>query len=233
LFDFLGIKERLRSGQLANEIFEVIKPVRDEARNPATSSARMGPNMPAPFFFADSIVLWSEGVDDWRDFVLQSRKLIAAAFVHGLPLRGAIAFGDCFIDLQEDAFLGLPLVHAFKVERSQKWLGVALHRSFIDAEAVIPDLMENLEANGSVVRYDPPIGEKCQAIRDELSGFVLNYFCGGRQRSIEVVRSMKANAKPEYAMYYDNTIRFLDSHGCESPVCLGDLNFVPADEDGT
>src|SRR4051812_17239950 len=49
-------------------------------------------------------------------------------------LRGAIAYGECFISSSPPAFLGKPIVEAASLEHRQQWSGVALDRS---AESIL------------------------------------------------------------------------------------------------
>jgi hypothetical protein len=44
----------------------------------------------------------------------------------GLPHRGGIAFGSCFIDFKLNVFLGLPIVSAHTWAGEQEWLGISL-----------------------------------------------------------------------------------------------------------
>jgi hypothetical protein len=44
-------------------------------------------------------------------------------------LRGAIAYGELFVDPERNLFFGKPIVDAYKLEQKQQWSGVALTES--------------------------------------------------------------------------------------------------------
>ena len=47
----------------------------------------------------------------------------------GLPLRGAVAYGDCVCIPSRGVFFGPAIVDAYELESRQDWIGVALHES--------------------------------------------------------------------------------------------------------
>jgi hypothetical protein len=96
--------------------------------------------------FSDTIFLWAtvgaprDGGDraeakDCVDAVCGAVfGLMHRCVRRGIFLRGAIAFGECFIRDKPPAFVGRPIAAAADLEHRQQWSGVALHET---AEAVL------------------------------------------------------------------------------------------------
>ncbi|MBI5403076.1 MAG: hypothetical protein HY959_06720 [Ignavibacteriae bacterium] len=75
--------------------------------------------------------------------------LISKAFEINIPLRGAISYGDCFINKNPLFFLGYPIFEAFQMEKIQEWAGIVV------TESAIKFCRENTELH--LVEYDVPI----------------------------------------------------------------------------
>ncbi len=103
--------------------------------------------------------------------------LIAMAMDSGIPLRGAIAYGECFVGTRGQVFLGKPLAEAYLWGERQEWIGAMLAPSAVDAlcgtdrnifrSMPSPDLCEyEIPLKGNVLR--PPL---CVSIDWRRSGF--------------------------------------------------------------
>jgi len=81
--------------------------------------------------FSDTIIFYQARAESTPDFapsfLTQVCVLLRLAFERGVPLRGAISFGEFFV--HEKAFLGRPIIEAFKAEKIQQWSGVMLTES--------------------------------------------------------------------------------------------------------
>lgn len=53
--------------------------------------------------------------------------------VFGLPVRGAVAHGEMYVDEENSLFLGKALTRAYELEQRQNWICVALDESVIEA----------------------------------------------------------------------------------------------------
>jgi hypothetical protein len=112
--------------------------------------------------FSDTLMLWASALDtDDHDVNIAAfshicntvANLIALALVNGLPLRGGLAFGECYINPAKQFAVGEPIVDAYLLEKEQEWLGAA-----VSAEQLRePATSEQLEWSGlSLVRYRVP-----------------------------------------------------------------------------
>jgi hypothetical protein len=88
-------------------------------------------------YFSDTILVWTapvrfedEGhVAQVLAFSKTIADLVLHGFISGLPLRGAIAYGECLIDESKHLFVGQPIIDAHELEAQQEWIGVAIHPS--------------------------------------------------------------------------------------------------------
>ncbi|MGP8154671.1 MAG: hypothetical protein ACLQBQ_11145 [Smithella sp.] len=98
------------------------------------------------FVASDTILLWS--VEQEVNYLLGAvANLIGLALGFGAPLRGALSYGDCILDLNRRIFIGYPIVEAIEAEKCQGWVGIA----------VLSSAAARLNNSGNVVRYDVPI----------------------------------------------------------------------------
>ncbi len=98
-----------------------------------------------PFHYlilSDSILVYSDHVDEnsdkseiFREFVEFVRFLIAYAFTRKLLLRGAISFGEFYVDEENSIFFGKAFLKAVKLEKRQNWIGCALSEELDDLVA--------------------------------------------------------------------------------------------------
>lgn len=85
--------------------------------------------------FSDTIMLWTPPMDpDDGDFNVHAffqlcntvADLIALALINGLPLRGGLAVGECYLDAAKQVVVGQAIVNAHLLEQEQEWLGAAV-----------------------------------------------------------------------------------------------------------
>lgn len=115
---------------------------------------------------SDSLILYVDHELDWftqeheiETISLATAMLLNISLAHGIPLRGAIAFGDCIINEDENVFIGKPFVEALKDEKRQEWVGAIFSKS---AESIA----ETRRFPSFIMQYgDTPI-----KVRDESLG---------------------------------------------------------------
>jgi hypothetical protein len=56
-------------------------------------------------------------------------SLLGYCIFNEVPIRVGVAFGETYISLKDNIYLGLPLVHAYEIEKDQDWIGGACHQS--------------------------------------------------------------------------------------------------------
>lgn len=119
------------------------------------------------FFFdfsTDSIIITS--LSDTKagcDLVIQvAKQTMQQLITVQLPVRGAIAFGEIYINPDGRRFVAEGYIKAHKLEAIQEWIGLALDKSI---ENNFPDLISDLEkkyeafgiSSPNIVYYPVPI----------------------------------------------------------------------------
>jgi hypothetical protein len=134
MFDILGFRallERHGTAGLVGRVEALFDSIRKEMRWEARAVT-----------FSDTVLLYSRPLRlshielhtevDRREasnFLRFCAFLLADSVVAGLPLRGAVAYGDCVCIPTRGVFFGQPIVDAYLLESQQDWIGVALHES--------------------------------------------------------------------------------------------------------
>jgi hypothetical protein len=76
-------------------------------------------------YFSDSILLWCPLAREYVSaFLSRCLEVFCESLALGMPLRGAITWGEAVLDREKSVFLGDPLAQAVELEKVQEWLGV-------------------------------------------------------------------------------------------------------------
>ena len=129
-FDILGYKNFLENNEVGEAVSEVLKtlaemPIAAQAyvKKTVNSTQDSGP-LPQTehLVFSDTILLTS-GYDEeeskerkelrWILFLFQTAVLTRKMFDYGLPLRGAITFGEYVVQTKGSCFAGRPIIEAY------------------------------------------------------------------------------------------------------------------------
>lgn len=133
LFDVLGYSSLIMQNELDKTI-EIFKRFMTDLDNQAITLGGQDRNQTTALtpteslVFSDSIILYQALPSSKQDlspsFLAKACVLLRLAFERGLPLRGAISFGEVFVDKR--IVLGKPIIDAYQAEKKQQWAGVAL-----------------------------------------------------------------------------------------------------------
>ncbi len=165
-------------------------------------------------YFSDSILLWVHyNPGHVGDFLFRVSKVFCAALDMGLPMRGAITFGEAIFDKSSNTFLGSPLVEATRIEKEQNWIGITIGASFKDEKNKIPIPPE------MVFMYTPPMKTNETRL---LSGLVLDWPRVWREsKTVSALKCLDAMCAPELpefikkryqasAFFYDHSEKHQD-----------------------
>ena len=140
MMDVLGFNSRTKDLDLAEARDTVIGPLFMAAANTQKIVMEDLRRVPVEFpleylFFADTVVLYlpcaADTFFDNRSLVLESMVfacsiMTATSIWLNIPLRGAIAYGECIICRNPLYILGKPFLEAHELELKQNWAGVSL-----------------------------------------------------------------------------------------------------------
>ena len=138
--DILGFREKISSTplpDLASKYEKVIKNVRllnspfrtIVDSNPSLfSNLEKGQDWCIQKIFSDSIILFAldESEESFLKLAVYSWRITQVLIAEGMLPRGAISFGEIYINTSSDIFLGSALTEAYELEQKQNWIGISL-----------------------------------------------------------------------------------------------------------
>jgi len=92
------------------------------------------------YIFSDSIFLVAleDTEESFADLISYAWKMMRMFIAAGFPLRGAITYGDIYINFEKNIFLGKCISQAVELEGKQEWIGAVVDNSAIDRyEAIL------------------------------------------------------------------------------------------------
>lgn len=177
--DILGFKDKISTVNLAElaHKYERLIVQTDAANRPVgefSDHPRLFPNHPigSPychrFIFSDSIILIS--LDDSEEsslkLVIYFWRLMQTMLATGFLPRGAISFGDMYINSDHQIFLGTALTEAAVLEGLQEWSGACLHPS-------LTEKFPNVQSLPMITKYDVPLKIKAKKNCTLLTGVLI------------------------------------------------------------
>jgi hypothetical protein len=131
--DILGFKDLVR----ANSLIKVTQLIRHVIQDGCVRAVLRGADPGSATsldvrIISDSIIIWTDSDEptEFMNLVVAMRFLLALTFVQGVPLRGAIAWGELDLvsdhaggSIQTESVVGKALVDAYEAEGVQEWSG--------------------------------------------------------------------------------------------------------------
>ena len=160
-----------------------------------------------PVIFSDSVVLFSS--DDslgsvkhilWGVFLVISRALL-----EGIPIKGAIAYGEQTADFNESLYLGRPLIDAWELQNEIVLYGAVLHHT-MEKFLIENDLLEGV--NSSVLKYPTPLK---QGIINHYLVNLLQYIPTDSHLKKSLPK-LYCNVSGSARRYVDNTVDYFNSY---------------------
>jgi len=218
-FDMLGMKQAvLRNSKEAwgalCDINEANKRIYKLTIN-INNSNQIIENRVHTFFFSDTVIIFtlSDEPEDLYAILILSSEFFSNSLHRCIPLRGGIAHGDFLFNLEENIFLGEPLVRAYSLGESSQFMGIILDDFTATMAERYPDLGQN------IIQWDVPQkneGRKRQYVLNWPKIFRNNFIV----RPITVVTFYEA-FEPLFGSYcelpesakikYENTVIFINS----------------------
>lgn len=161
-------------------------------------------------YFSDTIVFWCPyDVRFLQSLALSMKEVLCQSIEVGLPLRGAISVGQAILNKEKNEFIGRPVVSATKAEKVQCWIGITLSSDFRE-----PPFNGGFSAD-CFIPYELHLKEDGL---QRVTPLVLDFprrWRGTRQSSLQSAVSA-LDRKPEFSIYYKNTLDFVEfSHKSE------------------
>ncbi|MEK6765237.1 MAG: hypothetical protein AABY49_03290 [Planctomycetota bacterium] len=113
--------------------------------------------------YSDSIILISldESLMSCLKLLIYSWRLTQVCLSAQMPVRGAITFGEIYINQNKNITLGKALTDAHKLEREQQWIGVSINDNM---EKSLPELFQKIRdipiLSNIFLKYEVPFKDK-------------------------------------------------------------------------
>ncbi len=153
IFDILGFREIVQSTKL-EKLPEIVKKTLNLSKGPLISYDLVG-----SIFFSDTIVLYGLSGEDFLDeswIIVSSSNLLNMSARFGIPIRGALTYGDIYINLREKTVIGPALVKGYDLEQKQNWMGAIIDPDYEDrfnrGLLTLPNTLHN-----NLIEYAAPL----------------------------------------------------------------------------
>jgi hypothetical protein len=164
------------------------------------------------FSFSDTFVISS--VDDSPEalvsFITGSAMLTQFLFAQGLPVRGAITYGEADFIPGTQHLVGKAVVKAHLLEKDQEWLGVVVDEPSLPFE--VAKIFESAPFSPLFARWDVPLKPGPEGTRILKNALVVNWRWNltvekGTQSLFSPSNDMRAKAKIESTLAFAKHIR--------------------------
>lgn len=152
--------------------------------------------------FSDSIILYakSDGMEVFKSLLTKVSKIIEKSISLGLPIKGAIAKGECTVSLSyKPFFFGQPIIDAYTLEENVVLYGVVLHNT-------VEDMALELSRVNSDFVFDFNVPLK----GGNSNHFVLNWFEQDLEQNRSNLMSIRTTVSDSPRRYIDNTLKCID-----------------------
>lgn len=158
-----------------------------------------------PILFSDSIILISNDDSLLSAFYLlnRARWLLYQAIVKGIPLKGAIAYGEQTADFDKSLHFGRPLIDAFELQNDLLLYGVILHHTM---EKSLIEIDKN-EVIRTALLHNCHVDMK----NGKITHYILDWipFCAEKENPINLVSEMYKSVSGTPRIYVDNTLKYV------------------------
>lgn len=207
MFDILGYRDLFEH----NKLDDLIEIYYDNILNrdvPALAfgnshTSDLSPSVEAEkLAFSDTFILYQNIYDNNSQieklqrifaFLVYSAYLLRFSFHAGIPLRGALSFGEYYVDTKNISFLGKPIVEAYDASNKQNWCGAVVCNSAMD---VIKDVLTNQDVKNYIGQRQAFCRSKdCDKLCDkDIDELIIEYNIPYRDSCKEKCYYLKGNA---------------------------------------
>lgn len=209
LFDIMGFKDlvernshnlvlnKLNKLKNASEIIENVNNNRGLGKIFKISETRT-------ITFSDSLIIFSKGdkIGDICKLVADSAWLLTYSLRHGIPIKGALSYGEITVDFNNSLFFGRPIIDAYLLHDQLQLYAAILDNNFEarlnalqlpkDFPRIIFDYKANMKYGRTFHKIIPPGKET-----------------DGYKQNTEQVKKIYESVSGSPRIYVDNTLELL------------------------
>lgn len=153
--------------------------------------------------FSDSIILYarSGGIEVFKSLLSKVSCIIEKSIALGLPIKGAIAKGECTVSLgYKPFFFGQPIIDAYTLEEDVVLYGVVFHNT-------VEKMARELGENSKDFVFDYPVPLK----GGSSNHYILNWFGSDLENNKANLLAIRLTVSDSPRRYIDNTLRCFDA----------------------
>jgi len=208
-FDVLGFKSMIEHEDQALEM-EILKNTLDEVIEDLKNEIE-SKNEHVDFqFYADTFIIYSKSkeVKDYPLLVRAAKNFINKCIYNGLPVRGAISYGELILGHNRKIIIGSAFLESYAYGEDQNWIGLILTPS------ASSHLMKNnlLPIRHGFINRDIPM-RKFSKFEDKIYAYrFINGSTNFECPLIPILEEMLKQAPEKEKVKYVNTINFIKKH---------------------
>jgi|GEM_PF-1939239 hypothetical protein len=208
-FDILGFRNMVTHSTKNDFGFSYLKSLYDQVIEELKSSQTTIKDIPVEYhWFSDSFMVWNYSDDissfPWLEFF--GRTFLQKCIWHKIPVRGALAFGDFYMEPDGRTFFGPVLVEAHDWAESQNWFNFLLCPSVLEKTKDEFECDERLNYSKKHIPLNP-----C-APKGEVAAFTYHHHANFEHNALQSLRSMMSLAPKKAKKKYQNTINQINRH---------------------
>ena len=157
-----------------------------------------------PVIFSDSILLLSRdgSEESLADLLINTASIISQSLTKGIPIKGAIAYGEQTAYSEKSLFFGKPLIDAWDLQNEITIYGVVLHHT---AEEFVVKKGLELGKNSIFIKYPVPLKQG-----PAVNHYLIDWLYSTNSSETEHIQDLYCGVSGNARRYVDNTIQFID-----------------------
>lgn len=214
-FDILGFKEELKKTGEHNNYLRLLQCKIDEIIKYLQAEVTEFQNVDC-LFYADTFIFYSRSNENrnYAGIIHVATHFIERCLAIGIPLRGAISFGNIAVGYDKRCLIGKAFLDGHSYCEDQNWLGLILTPSASrQVKKIANEERTNLDpAHHGFINRDIPL-QKYSIFDDEIYAYT---FCRGVKNFpcpyLEKLREMKLQSPENAKVKYENTMKFIEKY---------------------
>lgn len=161
-FDVLGFKAKIKSQDLqtiVDQYENLIKNTDGQITFNDESKAYYFKKVCYRYIFSDSIFLIAneDTEESFYEMLSYAWRMMQLSIAFGYPLRGAMVYGDVYVDTEKNIYVGESIVDAVSLEGAQDWIGAIVDNSVLERYSTVFDDHDLGEMHSLILQeYDVP-----------------------------------------------------------------------------
>lgn len=204
-FDLLGTKNLIKSKSIIN-VFSIYAKAIEEA----SKTLKRMPKINSTWFSDTFLIFSSDGEGaNFAEIDYVSRWFVYFLINSSIPVRGAISFGEFYVDKSNSLYFGPALIEAYEYGEAQDWIGFLLCPSASKQMKVI-ELPADQRINYAY--WNIPFKKRDYDLTSRLPAYIVgdSVKINGKNVCLEKLKEMKNSQSDDRIIKkYDNTIDFI------------------------